>query len=54
MAAGEICGALGYDIFDRSSEGMAAFSAGGNQNTYAATAIKTNERSMLIACKSDH
>lgn len=42
-AAGEACGAAGYDDLDRSS-GDVVLAAGGS-------AVKTNERTMLIACK---
>jgi len=50
-AAGEKCGASGYDILDRNSED-AAF-AGATANAYGASmaATKTNERTMLVACK---
>lgn len=46
-AAGEICGAKGYDVLDRSSEEMATI-GGGTNGFFGA---KTNERSMLITCK---
>ena len=39
VAAGELCKESGYDIIERSSESMVGSS------------VKTNERSMLIACK---
>jgi len=51
-AAGEICASAGYDILDRSSEDIAVASAGGNTSGGSAFAAKTNERSMLIACKA--
>lgn len=47
-AAGEICGAKGYDILDRSSEGVAAI-GGSFQGGFSGA--KTNERTMLVACK---
>lgn len=50
-AAGDICGASGYDILDRSSEDVGIATAGGNAYGFGASATKTNERSMLIACK---
>lgn len=50
-AAGEICGSAGYDILDRSSEDTAVAGASANGNGGSAFAAKTNERSMLIACK---
>jgi hypothetical protein len=46
-AAGEICGPQGYDVLDKNSEGMVAI--GGNLQ--GAFGGKTNERTMLIACK---
>lgn len=46
-AAGEICGTHGYEVLDRNSESMAAI-GGGFQGAFGA---KTNERTMLIACK---
>lgn len=46
-AAGEICGLQGYDVLDKNSEGMVAI--GGNLQ--GAFGGKTNERTMLIACK---
>jgi uncharacterized protein YceK len=46
-AAGEICGEKGYNVLDRSSEDMASF--GGTASGFGGA--KTNERSMLIACK---
>lgn len=51
IAAGEICGSAGYDILDRSSEDSAVAGAVANANGGVAHASKSNERSMLIACK---
>jgi hypothetical protein len=50
-AAGDICVDKGYDILDRSDEDAAVSSAGGNGYGFGASAAKTNERSMLVACK---
>lgn len=50
-AAGEKCGSLGYDVLDRNSEEAVVASAGGNSSGFAASAYKTAERTMLIACK---
>lgn len=50
-AAGERCGTAGYDILDRSSEDVAFGGAGANASGGSAFVTKTNERSMLIACK---
>ncbi len=50
-SAGDICGAAGYDVLDRTSEDAEMASAGGNRKSFGASAAKTNERSMLIACK---
>ena len=47
-AAGDLCKGAGYDILDRSDEGMAIASASGS----SAFAAQTNERSMLVACKT--
>jgi hypothetical protein len=46
-AAGDLCGTKGYTILDRTSEDTmhAQF------NSYGFSASKSNERSMLIACK---
>lgn len=46
-AAGEICGARGYDVLDKNSEDMAAITASNG----TVVGAKSNERSMLIACK---
>ena len=55
-AAGEICKAAGYEILDRSSEDMTISAGGGSFNgsggSFGASSTKTNERSMVIACKS--
>jgi hypothetical protein len=54
-AAGELCKGAGYDILDRSSEDASFASASGSANANGASAsgsaVKTNERSMVIACK---
>jgi hypothetical protein len=50
-AAGDICGAQGYDILDRSDEPMAVGSAASSNGTSGAGYAQTNERSMLVACK---
>ena len=50
-AAGEKCGAAGYDVLDKNSEELSAISAGGNASGWGASGAKTNERTMLIACK---
>jgi uncharacterized protein YceK len=50
-AAGEKCGAAGYDVLDRSSEDVSLAAAGGNAYGFGASATRTQERSMLIACK---
>lgn len=46
-SAGDLCGAAGYDVIDRSDE--TAASIGGNSNTFFGG--QTNERSMEVACK---
>jgi hypothetical protein len=54
-AAGEICKNAGYDILDRSSEDMSISAVGGSFNhsggSFSGSSTKTNERSMVIACK---
>lgn len=54
-AAGELCKDSGYDILDRSSEDMSTAAVGGNVNrsggSFGGSSVKTNERSMVIACK---
>jgi hypothetical protein len=51
-AAGDICGPSGYDVIDRSDEEAAMGSAGGSRSSYGASFAKTNERSMVVACKT--
>lgn len=46
-SAGELCGARGYDVLDRSSEEAAAISG----TRFGISGARTQERSMLIACK---
>lgn len=50
-AAGELCKTSGYDILDRNSEDMSVAGVSGSANSFSGSAIKTNERSMVIACK---
>jgi hypothetical protein len=47
QAAGEICGSAGYDVVDRASEDLATVSG----DEFSFGGAKTQERSMLIACK---
>ena len=51
-AAGELCGTSGYDVLDRNSEDTVHAGGGGNANGVAYGATKTNERTMLISCKT--
>lgn len=55
-AAGELCKESGYEILDRSSEDTSSASISGSATRYSATvngtSIKTNERSMVIRCKT--
>ena len=46
-AAGELCQTKGYEILDRTSEDAGGI-VGNSQGIYGA---KTNERTMLVACK---
>jgi hypothetical protein len=58
-AAGEICGANGYDVLDRNSESQVTGSYGSSANVNSSGGSassggfigKTNERTMLVACK---
>lgn len=54
-AAGELCKESGYDILDRNTEdvSVAAIAASANSSGGSAggSAVKTNERTMLVACK---
>ena len=54
-AAGELCKEAGYDILDRNSEDASFASVSSNANanggSASGSAVKTNERSMVIACK---
>lgn len=54
-SAGEICKESGYDILDRSSEDASFAAVGGSVNSsgggFGGSSVKTNERSMVIACK---
>lgn len=51
-AAGDLCKESGFDILDRSSEDVSSASIGGNSRGFFGSAAKTNERSMVVACKS--
>lgn len=46
-AAGNLCKTAGFDVIDRSDEDVAALGAGRN----GLFGAKTNERSMVVACK---
>jgi hypothetical protein len=51
-AAGDLCGAKGYDVIDRNGEAAAMGTAGGNGNAWGAHYAQTAEREMVIACKN--
>jgi hypothetical protein len=51
-AAGNICGAAGYDVLDKSSEAMSVATASGGNGSFGASAVKTAERTMLVSCKA--
>lgn len=51
-AAGEICGANGYDVIDRNSEGRSYGAVAVNPSGGYGSAGTTSERTMLIACKA--
>lgn len=54
-AAGDLCKEAGFDILDRSSEDASFAAVGGGVNSsggsFGGSSVKTNERSMVIACK---
>ena len=50
-AAGDKCGTSGYDILDRNSEDSAFAGASASSTSASMVATKTNERTMLVACK---
>jgi len=54
-AAGNLCKESGYDILDRSSEDASFAAVGGSGGSsggsIGGSSVKTNERSMLVACK---
>ncbi len=51
-AAGDICKSAGYDVLDRSDEPASMASFGGNEKNFGGSSASTNERSMVIACKT--
>lgn len=51
-AAGNICGASGYDVIDRSDESAVMGTSAGNRGGFGSSFAKTNERSMVVACKA--
>lgn len=51
-AAGNICGSRGYDITDRTGEDAEVGAASGNGNSFSSFHGRTQERSMVIACKN--
>jgi len=50
-AADSLCGKAGYDVLDRSDRDVKLASAGGNAHSFDASAMKTNDRSMLVVCR---
>jgi uncharacterized protein YceK len=50
-AAGDLCGSAGYDILDQVSEDASFGRERTTSISGSSHSIKTNERSMLIACK---
>ena len=51
-AAGNICGSTGYDVLNKSSEAVSIASAAASNDSFSASAVKTSERTMLVACKA--
>lgn len=52
VAAGEKCGSAGYDIIDSNSEDVLSGSVVANRDGAVANSTKSNERTMLISCKT--
>lgn len=56
-AAGEMCKESGYDILDRTSEDVSSTVVSGSANSSGGSvwgsSVKTNERTMVIACKRE-
>lgn len=50
-AAGDLCKEAGFDILDRTGEDVAFANVGGSGGNFGGSAVKTSERSMVIACK---
>lgn len=50
-AAGDLCKDSGYDILDRTAEDSSFASIGGSGGSFGGSAVKSSERSMVIACK---
>jgi hypothetical protein len=50
-AAGDLCGAAGYDILDQIGEDSDFSSARENAKRAVSHSIRTTKRTMLIACK---
>jgi hypothetical protein len=51
-AAGNLCTEAGYDVIDRSDEDASMGTAAGGGRSFGASFAKTNERSMVVACKT--
>ena len=50
-AAGDLCGSAGYDVLDRTLEGMSVAGADVNATSGSGFKVDTHERSMLVSCK---
>ena len=50
-AAGDLCKAAGYDVLSRNTEDVSLASVGGGGGSFGGSAVKTNERFMVVACK---
>jgi hypothetical protein len=51
-AAGNSCGAAGYDIIDRTSEDIAGGTSAGISSGFFGSSGKTHARSLVVACKA--
>jgi hypothetical protein len=51
VAAGDLCGPAGYDILDRTYDGLSVTGADVNTSSGSGFRVNTHERSMLVACR---
>lgn len=51
QSAGDLCKQSGFDVIDRSDESASAVGGGFSGSSGSMFGAKTNERSMVVACK---